>query len=157
MSSTLSYTNTKSVLSEVEKERIICTYLNSTEPNAVSLPVPLLHSPIPSANHPKINWDKAASEYGAASVESYKKGLQNTIKKIRKSMDSGVGPEAAEASPAKKGAGKKRKEKTVETDDEAEVEESPLKKKKGGRKTKAQKAAAAGGEEDGDVKAEESE
>jgi hypothetical protein len=36
MSSTLSYLHAKSILSEVEKDRIVCTYLNSTEPNAVS-------------------------------------------------------------------------------------------------------------------------
>lgn len=35
MSSTLSYPHAKSLLSEVEKDRIVCTYLNSTEPNAV--------------------------------------------------------------------------------------------------------------------------
>ena len=36
MSSTLSYLHAKALLSEVEKDRIVCTYLNSTEPNAVS-------------------------------------------------------------------------------------------------------------------------
>jgi hypothetical protein len=36
MSSTLSYLHAKTLLSEVEKDRIVCTYLNSTEPNAVS-------------------------------------------------------------------------------------------------------------------------
>jgi hypothetical protein len=36
MSTTLSYAHAKTILSEVEKERIVCTYLNSTEPNAVS-------------------------------------------------------------------------------------------------------------------------
>jgi hypothetical protein len=36
MSSTLSYLHAKILLSEVEKDRIVCTYLNSTEPNAVS-------------------------------------------------------------------------------------------------------------------------
>jgi hypothetical protein len=78
--------------------------------------------------------------------------MQNTAKKIKKAMESGVEPEAAEATPAKKGgAGKKRKEKTAEVEADGEAEESPTKKKKGGRKTKAQKDA-----EDG-VKAEDSE
>ena len=36
MSATLSYLHAKGLLSEVEKDRIVCTYLNSTEPNAVS-------------------------------------------------------------------------------------------------------------------------
>jgi hypothetical protein len=90
-------------------------------------------------------------------VESYKKGLQNTTKKIKKSMDSGAEPEAAEGSVVKKSGGKKRKEKTVEPEAEGETEETPTKKKKGGKKTKAQKAAeaaAAENDEDGDVKAE---
>jgi hypothetical protein len=45
MSTTLSYAHAKTILSEVEKERIVCTYLNSTEPNAVSNPKE--NSPLP--------------------------------------------------------------------------------------------------------------
>lgn len=110
----------------------------------------------------QVDWDKASNEYGAASVESYKKGMQNTTKKIKKAMESGVEPEATEATPAKKGGGgKKRKEKTAEAEADGEAEESPTKKKKkGGRKTKAQKeaeAAAAAAEAEDGVKAEDSE
>ena len=36
MSAPLSYLHAKGLLSEVEKDRIVCTYLNSTDPNAVS-------------------------------------------------------------------------------------------------------------------------
>lgn len=43
MSSTLSYLHAKGLLSEVEKDRIVCTYLNSTEPNAVSSSILALH------------------------------------------------------------------------------------------------------------------
>lgn len=105
---------------------------------------------------PQVDWDKASSEYGAASVESYKKGMQNTTKKIKKAMESGAEPDAAEATPVKKGGGKKRA---------ADAEESLVKKKKtGGRKTKAQKEAEAAEaaaaeedeDEDGAVKAEDS-
>lgn len=50
--STLSYLHAKSLLSEVEKDRIVCTYLNSTEPNAVGLsqnpPIHVTHPPIHS-------------------------------------------------------------------------------------------------------------
>jgi hypothetical protein len=162
MSSTLSYAHAKVLLTEVEKDRIVCTYLNSTEPNAVSTSVHLSRSLVSSTDRSlfgKVDWDKAASEYGAASVESYKKGMQNTTKKIKKSMDSGVEPEAVDGSAVKKSGGKKRKEKSVEAGGEAgaETEETPTKKKKGGKKTKAQKAAeaaAAENDEDGDVKAE---
>ncbi|GAB7323086.1 hypothetical protein MBLNU13_g05597t1 [Cladosporium sp. NU13] len=142
MSSTLSYLHAKGLLSEVEKDRIVCTYFNSTEPNAV-------------------DWDKATREYGAASVDSYKKGMQNTTKKIKKAMESGVEPEAADATPAKKGGGGKKRKKTAEAEADGEAEESPM-KKKGGRKTKAQKeaevaAAAAAEEAEDSVKAEDSE
>lgn len=87
--------------------------------------------------------------------------MQNTTKKIKKAMESSVEPEAADATPAKKGgaAGKKRKEKTAEAEADGEAEESPT-KKKGGRKTKAQKeaeAAAAAEEGEDGVKAEDSE
>lgn len=165
MSSTLSYLHAKTLLSEVEKDRIVCTYLNSTEPNAVSIKLLSLYLIKPAANLLlQVDWDKASSEYGAASVESYKKGMQNTTKKIKKAMESGVEPEAADATPAKKGgaAGKKRKEKTAEAEADGEDGESPTKKKKGGRKTKAQKeaeaaAAAAAEEAEDGVKAEDSE
>jgi hypothetical protein len=33
MSSTFSYPLAKTLLSEAEKERIVCTYLNTTDPN----------------------------------------------------------------------------------------------------------------------------
>jgi hypothetical protein len=36
MSTPLSYAHAKPILTETEKERIVCTYLNSTDPNAVS-------------------------------------------------------------------------------------------------------------------------
>jgi hypothetical protein len=162
MSSTLSYLHAKNLLSEVEKDRIVCTYLNSTEPNAVSIKFlsPCL-SKLNANLLRQVDWDKASSEYGAASVESYKKGMQNTTKKIKKAMESGEPAEATEATPAKKGgAGKKRKEKTAEAEADGEAEESPTKKKKGGRKTKAQKeaeAAAAAEEAEDGVKAEDSE
>lgn len=164
MSSTLSYLHAKTILSEVEKDRIVCTYLNSTEPNAVSCDSSYIFPLEPNTNMLRqVDWDKASTEYGAASVESYKKGMQNTTKKIKKAMESGVEPEAADATPAKKGAGgKKRKEKAADAEADGEAEESPTKKKKGGRKTKAQKeaeAAAAAAEEEAEdgVKAEDSE
>ena len=81
-----------------------------------------VRTPIRRSHHhqhppPQIDWEKAAADYGAASVESYKKGMQNTAKKIKKAMDSGVQPEAADAAaegtPAKGKVGRKRKEKPV--------------------------------------------
>jgi len=108
----------------------------------------------------QIDWDKAASEFGSASVQSYKKGISNTTNKIKEAMKSGVEPGAADATPAKKGGGgKKRKEKSAEAEADGEAEDTPAKKKRGGRKTKAQKeaeatAAAVAQEVEDDLKAE---
>jgi hypothetical protein len=46
MSTPLSYALAKTLLSEVEKERIVCTYLNATDPNAVRKPF-YAHFPLP--------------------------------------------------------------------------------------------------------------
>lgn len=40
---TYSYPLAKELLTEVEKDRIVCTYLNSTEPNAVRQSFNMLH------------------------------------------------------------------------------------------------------------------
>ena len=45
VSITLSYAHAENILTEVEKDRIVCTYLNSTEPNAVSTPRTPLYTP----------------------------------------------------------------------------------------------------------------
>lgn len=66
--------------------------------------------------------------------------MQNTMKKLKAAMDSGLEPETAEATPAKKG-GKKRK-----TGGEGDVEETPKK----GKKSKAQKEAEAEAAADAD-------
>lgn len=144
---TYSYPIAKDLLTEVEKDRIVCTYLNSTEPNAARQNPSPCHGKVLTAT--QVDWDKATADYGAASVSSYKKGMQNTIKKLKTAMDSGVQPDTAEATPAKKG-GKKRK-----VDGEGEVEETSKKK---GRKSKAQKeakAATAADAEGDDVKEEQ--
>jgi len=93
--------------------------------------------------------------------------MQNTAKKIKKAMDSGVQPEAADAAaegtPAKGKVGRKRKEKPVvesegEGGEEAAEEETPKKKVKGAKKSKAKKAAASAADDESEeavVKAEE--
>ena len=130
----------------------------------------LVTTPNPSLPRPQIEWDKAAADYGSASVESYKKGVQNTIKKIKKAMDDGVQPaEGSSSTPAKAAnkGGRKRKEKTasavVESEGEEAVveEEAPPKKKakakaapkksKAALKKEAEAAAAAAEAEDDEV------
>ncbi|KAL1584363.1 hypothetical protein WHR41_06371 [Cladosporium halotolerans] len=134
--STFSYNIAKALLTEAEKERIICTYLNTTDPNA------------------NVDWDKAAAEYGSKSVQSYRKMMQNTAKKLKEAEANGVSATSASASasPAKEAApvkgkgGRKRKGKGKQAGEGGEeVEETPKKK---GRKGKGKKAADV---EEGDV------
>ncbi|KAM0719188.1 hypothetical protein Q7P37_005093 [Cladosporium fusiforme] len=115
---TFNYALAKTLLTEVEKERIVCTFLNSTDPIAT------------------VDWVKATEEFGSASIEAYKKGLQNTTKKLKAAMDEGVEPEAAAPAGTKKG-GKKRKaaKATEEEADGDEVQEAPKKKGKKAKKT----------------------
>ena len=98
----------------------------------------------------QIEWEKAAADFGSASIESYKKGVQNTIKKIKKAMDDGFQPaEGTSAKAANKG-GRKRKEKAASAvaEDEGEevsaaVEEEAPKKKKAKAKAAPKKSKAA--------------
>ncbi|WPH00897.1 Hypothetical protein R9X50_00373100 [Acrodontium crateriforme] len=62
--SRVDYTTAVKVLSDVEKNRLLCCYLNSTDIHAV-------------------DWDKAASEFGSASKESFKRMITNSFKKVR--------------------------------------------------------------------------
>lgn len=124
---TFSYLLGKTLLSEADKERIVCAYLNCNDPSAnVSLPSYQTNKPhfAEVTLLPQIDCDKAASYYGSASVGSYRKMMQNAVKKLKEAMDSGVQPEAV-ASPAKKG-GRKRKDSAADVEDEKE--ESPKKK-----------------------------
>ncbi|KAK3717216.1 hypothetical protein LTR37_005925 [Vermiconidia calcicola] len=99
----------KQVLNENDKNRLMCLYLN--------------------CNPTAINWEKAAKDFGCASVDSMKVMTRTAMKKIEKAG----GKEDIEAAPAT-GGGKKRKA----ADDGDDAEAKP--KKKGGRKPK--KAAA---------------
>lgn len=65
-------------------------------------------------------------------MESYKKGVANTVKKLKKAVDDGVEPGVVVTSGKNKG-GKKRKAK--EGDGEGEGEEAPKKKGRKGKKT----------------------
>ncbi|KAJ9639870.1 hypothetical protein H2201_007352 [Coniosporium apollinis] len=86
-------------------------------------------------SNPTVNWQAAADHFGSASVESFKKTLQNSKKKL---SDKGVLPDteggttaaagaAVPATPSKKKAGGKGKKKAEEGADG----ESPTKKVKG--------------------------
>ncbi|KAI7231127.1 hypothetical protein KC330_g6590 [Hortaea werneckii] len=124
------YDVAKRVLSETDKDRFLCCYLNITDPNAV-------------------NWEKAANDYGSASVQSFKKMIQNASKKVKDGEATG-GEEGTGNSEVKEGKKKtatpgSRKKKIKPEGADQDEEESPTKKQKlaaGGRKKKGDKAAA---------------
>ncbi|KAI5365434.1 hypothetical protein Slin15195_G049710 [Septoria linicola] len=113
----------KESLTESEKDRILAIYLNTVNENA------------------NINWEKAAADYGSASVDSMKVSLRNSFKKLEKAgakiEDDGY---VVPYTPAKTPKGAKRKAAT-------EGEEGAEPKKKG-RPSKKAKAAAVKEEED---------
>jgi hypothetical protein len=118
--------------------------------------LPSLYSPYWQTK--QIDYDKASSEYGAKSVESFRVCTNAALKKIENAGGK-TGASASTSATPKKGGGRKRKATPADDDDE---EAAPTTKKKGGRKIKAQKeaeaaAAAAEEAEDGGVKAEDSE
>ncbi|KAI6909647.1 hypothetical protein KC318_g3968 [Hortaea werneckii] len=136
---TYDYDVAKRVLSETDKDRFLCCYLNITDPNAV-------------------NWEKAANDYGSASVQSFKKMIQNAFKKVKDGEAAG-GEEGTGNSEVKEGKKKTAtpgsRKKKVKSEGAEQDEESPTKKQKvaaGGRKKKGDKAAAgpstAAGEQD---------
>ncbi|KAI6872290.1 hypothetical protein KC343_g551 [Hortaea werneckii] len=146
---TYNYDIAKRVLSETDKDRFLCCYLNISDPNAV-------------------NWEKAANDYGSASVQSFKKMIQNAFKKVKDGEaaggDEGTGDSEVKEGKKKNATPGSRKKKAKAEGAEQDVEESPTKKQKvaaGVRKKKGEKAAAgsstAAGEQDegndGDTKA----
>ncbi|KAK4540012.1 hypothetical protein LTR36_009910 [Oleoguttula mirabilis] len=136
------YKIAKDVLSDTDKNRIVCLYLscNTTAINGL------------------IDWEKARAAFDCTSVDSMKVMTRSALKKIEKAG----GKEGVDAEPEKaKSAGSKKKRGKV-PDDGDEQEESPKKKGKatGGRKKKtavpasdeddAEAASGAVKQEDGD-------
>ncbi|KAK5716313.1 hypothetical protein LTR17_016427 [Elasticomyces elasticus] len=134
---TYDYKYAKGALTETEKDRILCIYLNGDM----------------TALNSSIDWEKATAAYGSASVESMRKSLTNSLKKIAdKTFEEG-----AEPSPEKpkSGGGRKRKANA----DGGEEEKTPKKRGGGKKKKDASESPVKGdGEEDsamtGGVKAE---
>lgn len=81
----------------------------------------------------QIDFDKAAADFGSASVDSFKRMISNSFKKVEAAETNAAnGESVAPPTPAK--AGKKRKA-AAEVDDE-EGEETAKPKAKRGRKVK---------------------
>ncbi|KAF2766771.1 hypothetical protein EJ03DRAFT_168045 [Teratosphaeria nubilosa] len=109
------YDVAQKVLNDNDKNRFLCCYLNIKDTTVV-------------------DWDKAAKDFGSASVESFKKTISNAFKKIKTAQENGVPADAegsaTKATPKKGGKGKRKG-----ADEEATEGESPTKK------TKAKKSA----------------
>ncbi|KAK3676524.1 hypothetical protein LTR78_003800 [Recurvomyces mirabilis] len=83
------YAVAQQVLNEQEKNRILAIYLNND--------ITALNS--------TVDWKAAAEAFGSASVESFKKMLNNSLKKLQdKGGEGGAAP-----SPVKSAGGRKHK------------------------------------------------
>ncbi|KAK1074321.1 hypothetical protein LTR74_001245 [Friedmanniomyces endolithicus] len=111
---TYDYKAALQVLTETEKNRIVCLYLSS-DTAALGL---------------SFDWEKATAALGSASVQSMKVSLNTLLKKL------GSGKEGADPSPAKGKAKGGKKRKAPEGGAEDDAEPAP-KKRGGGRKKKA--------------------
>ena len=131
----------KAVLSENDKNRLMCLYLNC-EPTAVSGSSNTQHTVCSTCTHDsqmgnltqqQINWEKATRDFGAASVESMRVMTRSALKKI---ADAG-GKEGVTGDPKKvAAAGNKRKGKADTDGGDDDEAATPKKKGKGGRKPK---------------------
>ncbi|KAK5167407.1 uncharacterized protein LTR77_007106 [Saxophila tyrrhenica] len=96
-------------LTENEKNRLICVFLNA-----------------PAGVHNQADWKKAAAEFGSANADSMKVSTATIFKKLKQASDG-------ETTPAKP-AGKKRKAAGQDGDD---AEDTPKPKKGRGKGKKA--------------------
>lgn len=108
----------KSVLSDNDKNRLMCLYLNCENPQS-------------------INWEKATKDFGSASIESMKVMTRATLKKIEKASSGG-------GSPAKAAGGKKRKAAADDSDDAEAKPQKSRGKKAPSEKTKSETPVAKG-------------
>ncbi|KAM0719187.1 hypothetical protein Q7P37_005092 [Cladosporium fusiforme] len=115
------YKIAKEVLSDKDKERIVCIHLNRTADG-------------------KIDWDKAAAEFDCASAASMQVMTRSTLKKITDAGGKmGEGDATVAATPKKTGARKRKADTTqVNGDDEhGDAEATAATKKAKGRGKKA--------------------
>ena len=135
--STYDYEVAVQVLSDVEKNRFLACYLNSTDTNAVSQSSPpIVVCPSMLTCRSQVDWQKAADDFGSASIGSFKKMIQNAFKKVKDAQEKVAnGEEVAAPAPAsaKAKGGKKRKAADEGGDDS---EETPKPKAKRGKQPK---------------------
>ncbi|KAK4501228.1 hypothetical protein PRZ48_007035 [Zasmidium cellare] len=128
------YSTAKDTLTDAEKARIICIFLNMDQ----------------SVVNQSVNWELAKNQIASASIESLKKGLQNTLKKLDKVEDGAVAASPTKKTPAKKTPSKKRKAAAggSDADGAAENDADDDEKKKRSPKKKVKKE---GSDEDDEV------
>jgi hypothetical protein len=119
-------------LNETEKNRFMCCVINTDQSTFMS----------------NVDWKKATQDYGAASVESMKKGITNSLKKVEKAggKDGVPAVDGAASTPSTMGKGGKRKIKAENDGDEHDAGDvgTPTPKPKRGRKKKEPAAARKG-------------
>lgn len=82
-------------LSEIEKNRFVCCVMSTNQSTFMN----------------NVDWNKATQDFGAASVESMKKGITNTLKKVEKAggKEGVSASDGAIKTPSTTGKGTKRK------------------------------------------------
>ncbi|KAK4626245.1 hypothetical protein CLAFUW4_04053 [Fulvia fulva] len=114
----------KNVLTDADKDRILCIYLSS-DPLA-------------------INRSKAIRDFGAPSVEAFRKAISRMLKRL----DDAGGKDGAMGKPMPKPKNSKKRRKSQPEDDSDEVEYTPTKRgRKAAIKIEDQKYDSAGEED----------
>lgn len=130
----------KTVLSANDKDRLVCLYLNC-DPKAVSHQLEFLQSALHADNRtPQIDWAKATTQFGAASVESMRVMTRSALKKIETAEAKGGVPAGTAAATPKKAAGGRKRKADADADAEDDDDEAAPKPKKGRPAKKGKKA-----------------
>lgn len=138
------YKIAKSVLSDKDKERLVCIALNRRADNTVRSPPSHAPSPTPvNTDNLQIDWEKATAEFDCASVSSMRVMTSSVLRKI---ADAGgkVGENGEALTPTPKAKGGKRKAASAAEGGEDDEEASPVVKRSKGRRKKGAQATAEG-------------
>lgn len=132
-----SYNEAIGHLTEVEKNRFVACYFALADPNtAVSRHLTVTW--MTKLTLLKINYEQAAKDFGSASIESFKKMISTTFKKIEKLAESGdLSAPAVPKTPKKATPAKSRKRKANDDDDYADT--TPSAKQSAAKKLRARK------------------
>lgn len=131
------YQIAKTVLSDKDRDRLLCLFLNR-RPDGNVRAIPHF-TPSSLLITLQIDWEKATTEFQCASVSSMKTMYYGLLKKIE-NAGSKTGVSASTSATPKKGGGKKRKAAPADDDDDEEA--TPAVKKKGAKNKKEAEAAA---------------